>query len=224
AFNQHSLSPEIYQIEEVTLRSFTRLLIAIPVLCLAASSTAFAAGFSIFEQGAKATGMGGAFAATADDPSAIFYNVAGLAQQRHTAFSIGGTFINFSNEFVGDPNDAFSSGARGFYKHHTFVPPNAYAVVPLGGNFLSSSWKSGTTWNAGVLLKPGTWRIGAAYRGDMDLKFDGDLTVTQIPTCIAPFDALVKAGLPPNQGVKTTIPFPAVASLGIATTAIPNWD
>jgi len=290
------------------LRRFSRTWVVIAAFILVGGS-AFGSGFSIFEQGAKATGMGGAFAATADDPSAIFYNVAGLAQQRHTAFSIGGTFINFSNEFIGDPNDAFSSGARGFYKHHTFVPPNAYAVVPLGGNltfgvglmtpyglrtdwdnpwigrassrdanikvvsvepalawqsssgvfavgggveyrrgrviltsnvleknpfngrisdvagnFLSSSWKSGTTWNAGVLFKPGTWRIGAAYRGDMDLKFDGDLTVTQIPTGVAAFDALVKAGLPPNQGVKTTIPFPAVASIGIATTAIPNWD
>src|SRR5438128_4763185 len=111
-----------------------RFWLLVVVAALLTSGAAFGSGSSIFEQGAKATGMGGAFAATADDPSAIFYNVAGLAQQRHTAFSIGGTFINFSNEFVGDPNDAFSSGARGFYKHHTFVPPNAYAVVPLGGN------------------------------------------------------------------------------------------
>src|SRR5436190_17214408 len=120
--------------EEVTLRSLTKSLILISVLCLASGSTAFAAGFSIFEQGAKATAMGGAFAATADDPSAIFYNPAGIAQQRHLSVLAGGTIINFANEFSGDPNDAFSSGQKGFYKRHTFIPPNAYAIVPIGGN------------------------------------------------------------------------------------------
>jgi long-chain fatty acid transport protein len=289
------------------LRRFSRTWPLITALLIVASSSAFGSGFSIFEQGAKATAMGGAFAATADDPSAIFYNVAGLAQQRHVAFYAGGTAINFANEFTGDPNDAFSSGSKGFYKRHTFVPPNAYAIFPLGGNitvgvgvmapyglrtdwedpwigrqasrdanikvvsvepaiawqstsgvvaigagleyrrgrvilarnqlqanpfngrisdvassFLSSDWENGTTWNVGILLKPGTWRIGAAYRADMDLDFKGDLTVTQILTG-TPLDALVKAGLPPNQGVKTSIPFPAVASLGVASTALPNW-
>jgi long-chain fatty acid transport protein len=38
-----------------------------------------AAGFALFEQGAKGTAMGGAFAATADDPSAMFFNPAGNA-------------------------------------------------------------------------------------------------------------------------------------------------
>ncbi|MGA7992212.1 MAG: outer membrane protein transport protein [Thermoanaerobaculia bacterium] len=38
-----------------------------------------AAGFALFEQGSKATAMGGAFAATADDPSAMFFNPAGNA-------------------------------------------------------------------------------------------------------------------------------------------------
>src|SRR5690242_3997102 len=100
AFPRGPRISEIFQIEEVTLRSITRLLT--PVLCLAlssAASTAFAAGFSIFEQGAKATAMGGAFSATADDPSAIFYNVAGIAQQRSTTVMVGATGITFSNEF-----------------------------------------------------------------------------------------------------------------------------
>src|SRR3954469_10794700 len=101
---------------------------------LAMSSAAFGAGFGLFEQGAKATAMGGAFAATADDPSAIFYNPAGIAQQRHASFLAGGTVINFSNEFTGDPNDLFTSGSTGSYKRHTFIPPNAYAIVPIGQN------------------------------------------------------------------------------------------
>ena len=291
------------------MRRFSRTRVLVAALILLSAGAAFGSGFSLFEQGAKATGMGGAFAATADDPSAIFYNVAGLAQQRRTAFYAGGTLINFSNEFNGDPNDPFASGVTGHYKRHTFIPPNAYAIVPIGSNltfgvgvmapfglrtnwddpwvgrfasrdanikvasiepaiawqtasgnlaigagieyrrarvvlarnagqinpflgghisdvastFLNSDWENGTGWNVGILFKPGVWRLGASYRAPMTIDFKGDLTVTQIPTG-TPLDALVAAGLPPNQGISTSIPFPAILNAGIATTAIPNWD
>jgi len=121
------------------------------ILTCGVSAAAFGAGFSIFEQGAKATGMAGAFAATADDPSAIFYNPAGLAQQRSLTVLGGATFINFANEFVGDPNSEFTSGVEGNYNHHTFVPPNVYATIPIGGNLTLgigaySAWGLRTDW------------------------------------------------------------------------------
>jgi long-chain fatty acid transport protein len=53
----------------------------------------FGAGFSIYEQGAAAMGMAGAFTAKADDPSAIFYNPAGISQLEGTQISIGVTSI-----------------------------------------------------------------------------------------------------------------------------------
>jgi long-chain fatty acid transport protein len=293
------------------LRLFSRTRVLISALMILACGTALGSGFSIFEQGAKATGMGGAFAATADDPSAIFYNVAGIAQQRHMAFYSGGTLINFTNEFRGDPNDPFASGTTGHYDRHTFIPPNAYAIVPIGSSltfgigvtapfglrtdwqdpwvgrfvsrdanikvvsvepavawqnasgsvavgagveyrraravlnrnnalpginpfngklsdaanaYLSTDWESGIGWNVGILLKPGTWRFGASYRAPMDIDFNGDVTITQIPTGVPAIDAQVAAGLPPSQGAETTIPFPAIALFGIASSAIPNWD
>jgi long-chain fatty acid transport protein len=101
---------------------------------MGATGAAFASGFALFEQGAKATAMGGAFAATADDPSAIFYNVAGIAQLRQTQVLAGGTLINFSNSFTGSPNDPLTSGTKGQYRNHTFVPPNAYVVIPFQNN------------------------------------------------------------------------------------------
>jgi long-chain fatty acid transport protein len=55
------------------------------------------AGFGIFEQGTKATGMSNAFTAQADDPSAMFYNVGGLAFQNERDFMAGVTII-----FLGD--------------------------------------------------------------------------------------------------------------------------
>ena len=127
-----------------------RLTLVILMACLL-SASAFGAGFSIFEQGAKASGMAGAFVATADDPSAVFYNPAGLAQQRELSVLAGATFINFTNEFNGDPTSPVTSGVDAKYKRHTFVPPNMYAVVPIGNNLtlgvgVFAAWGLRTDW------------------------------------------------------------------------------
>ena len=49
------------------------------VACILGPVPAHAAGFSIFEQGARGMGFAGAFTAQAGDPSAIFHNAAGIA-------------------------------------------------------------------------------------------------------------------------------------------------
>jgi long-chain fatty acid transport protein len=113
------------------LRSL-RITLAATLTFVAAS--AFGAGFLIPEQGAKASSMSGAFAATADDPSAIFYNPAGLAQQRHMTAYAGTTLINFTNEFTGDPNSPVTAGTTASYKRHLFNVPNMYAALPIGNN------------------------------------------------------------------------------------------
>jgi len=147
------------------LRSL-RLILVTTIACLV-STVAFGAGFSIFEQGAKATGMAGAFAATADDPSAIFYNPAGLAQQRELTVLGGATFINFTNEFVGSPTDPFTAGTEGKYNRHTFVPPNVYVTIPIGKNLTFglgafSAWGLRTDWQD-------PW-VGRFVSRDADLK------------------------------------------------------
>jgi long-chain fatty acid transport protein len=106
----------------------------IALITLAVAPLGFAAGFSIFEQGAKATGMGGAFTATADDPSAIFYNVAGIAYQREITAMAGGTLIGFRNEFTGDRYEFPGPETTEGYEDHLFTPPNAYVIVPIGEN------------------------------------------------------------------------------------------
>lgn len=47
------------------------------------------AGFGLFEQGAKAMGMAGAFTAQADDPSLFFYNVGGLGWANQQQWALG---------------------------------------------------------------------------------------------------------------------------------------
>ncbi len=60
-----------------------------------------AAGFSLYEQGARALGMAGAFTAQADDPSAIFFNPAGLAQIDDRELLLSPNLIRYEIEYSG---------------------------------------------------------------------------------------------------------------------------
>jgi long-chain fatty acid transport protein len=62
---------------------------AMAALMVLHSGPAAGAGFGLFEQGAKAMGMAGAFTAQADDPSLFFYNVGGLGLANSTHWSLG---------------------------------------------------------------------------------------------------------------------------------------
>ena len=66
------------------------------VFCLAQVAPVFGLGFRNPDQGARATGQGEAFVAQADDPSAIYYNPAGLVQLPGTQIS-GGGYALFSH-------------------------------------------------------------------------------------------------------------------------------
>ena len=109
-------------------------LVALTLLFLAAAP-AYPAGFSIFAQGAKASGMGLAFTAVADDPSAIFYNPAGLGWQKHFSSYAGGSLLTkVTGEFEGaNPFPGTSFGVEDQHKT-SFLLPTFYAVVPLTSN------------------------------------------------------------------------------------------
>jgi long-chain fatty acid transport protein len=57
---------------------------------------AYGAGYAIYEQGAKAMALGGAFTARADDPSALFFNPAGILQLNGVQYYAGTTAIILS--------------------------------------------------------------------------------------------------------------------------------
>jgi long-chain fatty acid transport protein len=83
-----------------------RLLPRGAVLATAALSlvpvSASAAGFAIFEEGARGMGFAGAYTAQTEDGSAIFHNAAGIAFLKGTQIYIGGTLIHPSSDFTGD--------------------------------------------------------------------------------------------------------------------------
>ncbi len=136
--------------------ALVRALFAWALVTLAASP-AFAAGFGIFEHGSKAMGMGSAFTAQADDPSAMFYNAAGLAFQTQRAFELGTTLITADSKFHGLAPFP-GPGATGEQESSVFYPSHAYYVQPLtpGWTFgigfnspfgLTTEWKDPDTWS-----------------------------------------------------------------------------
>ena len=100
--------------------AFVAVSVSIPWTC-------FAAGFSIFEAGAKALGMGGAFTVQADDPSAIFFNPAGIADLEGTQLYLGVSTIFTGTSFAGvDPDPGY--GTTGETGTMVFPPINAYVT------------------------------------------------------------------------------------------------
>lgn len=99
------------------------------VALLAAPS--FAAGFGIFEQGSKAMGLAGAFTGQADDPSALFHNVGGLAFLDEQMFQVGVTLINVVESDFQGANPFPGAGVQESVMNTVFTPVHAYWIRPL---------------------------------------------------------------------------------------------
>jgi long-chain fatty acid transport protein len=92
---------------------------------------AFAGGFGLNEQGAKATGMANAFAAQADDPSAVYFNPAGIVQLEGTQVSIGTSFVMPRAKFQSStPAASDPLGFRGTSEGDTTNMDDKVAIVP----------------------------------------------------------------------------------------------
>lgn len=96
---------------------------------ISAAIPAAGAGFLIFEQGTQAMGMAGAFTAQANDGSALFHNVGGLAFLDNR-LDVGVTFVSPDSEFQGiEPFPG--STAVGEQESSIFYPPHLYFVRKL---------------------------------------------------------------------------------------------
>jgi len=109
--------------------------LSLVLLFLFVATPAFPSGFQIMSQGAKATGMGLAFSALADDPTAIFYNPAGLGWQEHFSAEVGFMGISkIKGDFRG-ANPFPGVGSDGDQHKTTFFIPTVFGVVPLTKDF-----------------------------------------------------------------------------------------
>lgn len=102
-----------------------RCFIPLILLCgIALTASAHAGGFQLNEHGARAMAQAGAFAARANDPSAIFFNPAGLSYLRGAHIMAGATFIAPVNSYYGPSN--LNSNEQWDMEKQVFYPPNLY--------------------------------------------------------------------------------------------------
>jgi long-chain fatty acid transport protein len=167
----------------------SRLLGALTLAAVVGTGTlAFGAGFKVSEQGAKAMGMGNAFAALADDPSALYFNPGGIAFLKGTQVSVGSMAIlvpqtEFSGTtplsgtapFTGDVF-AVDKAKRDIFITPTFYATYALETLPvtlgLGVNAiypLAKSWDNSSVFRnqvQNVSIKPINFQPTVAYRLD----------------------------------------------------------
>ncbi|NDV24802.1 OmpP1/FadL family transporter [Desulfovibrio sp. JC022] len=95
------------------------------------SNKAEAAGFAIYEWGARGNALGGAMIAKADDPSAIAWNPAGITQLEGTHIQAGVAMISPMMDLSTTYNGVStkSSGTK-----NVFFPPNAYITHQINDN------------------------------------------------------------------------------------------
>lgn len=144
-----------------------RLLLVAGVLSLLGAGAAQGGGFSIYEAGARATALGGAFTATADDGSAIFYNPAGLAFLEGMGVDLNLMPIVPTAEFTGvTPTDG-SDPASGITVDQSFPIPGLYFYRNEGdltwGVGLYAPFGLGVEW-----ANPDDW-VGRKVSYDVDL-------------------------------------------------------
>ena len=130
--------------------------LAAAALVLAAAGGAQAAGFNIYEAGARATALGCAFTATADDGSALFYNAAGLSFQNGQAVELNLMPIGPKFKFA-EAEDMGGDPATGEAVDKYYLAPGAFYTRNDGGDVsfgvgvyapfgLGVEWKHGDTW------------------------------------------------------------------------------
>lgn len=100
---------------------------AILVVLMFAATSAMAGGFRLPEAGAKAMGMGFAFTAQADDPSAIYFNPAGIIQLEGQNLKFGVTYIKENGgTFTGTTPITVSTSVTETQKDLDFFVPNLF--------------------------------------------------------------------------------------------------
>ena len=110
--------------------------LAFLVILLFSATSAMAGGFRLPEAGAKAMGMGFAFTAQANDPSAIYFNPAGIVQLEGNNAMVGVTYIKANGAtFTGITPLTGGASVSETQKDLDFFVPNAFFTRKASPNF-----------------------------------------------------------------------------------------
>lgn len=110
---------------------FPRVVLTLAIVGFLSSSPAFSSGFQVMTHGARATGMGLAYAGIGGDPTAIFFNPAGIGWMTHFESYVGANFLTRTDGGVVGANPYPGAGASANIDKQWFFFPDGYAVIPL---------------------------------------------------------------------------------------------
>lgn len=113
------------------------LLALVMAACL--SHPAFGEGFRILDQSASATAQGGAFAAQADDPSAVHYNPAAITDLPGLQMTAGTLLVNGGIDFRPSSGPAIEGDFGGTFAN---PPPSSFFMTTKPGDLGWSSFDS----------------------------------------------------------------------------------
>lgn len=156
-------------LSEVQMKKTIALLALSFLVLLGTYPLSHGAGFLIYEHGAAAMAMGGAFVAIANNPTAIFHNPAGLAWLEGTQISFGTTLIRPQNSLSlphwPDPTYKKVDGeSQWFYPSTFYISHKINDKLAAGFGFFTP-YGLGTKWPEDYPLKY------IAYRDDMKTFF-----------------------------------------------------
>ncbi|MGA7104694.1 MAG: OmpP1/FadL family transporter [Candidatus Deferrimicrobiaceae bacterium] len=153
--------------------------LAVLVMLVFSATSAMAAGFRLPEAGAKAMGMGFAFTAQANDPSAIYFNPAGIVQLEGQNVMVGVTYIRENGAgFTGTTPLTFNTGTGVFdiksetQKDLDFFVPNAFWTRKASPHF---------AYGVGIFSPFG---LGQEYENRVTSIFRNQVTNVEIQTLI----------------------------------------
>jgi long-chain fatty acid transport protein len=136
-------------LQEVTLKNLIQHVIGTLVLSVIVVCIALGGGYQLNEHGARAVGMGGAFVAQASDPSAIYFNPAGMTTLKGIHVLGGFNLIMPSTKFKGvGIMEAVETSA----KSQVFTPINVYGTYQVNdkitvGLGIYNPFGLGTEWD-----------------------------------------------------------------------------
>ena len=105
------------------LKSRHALILMVMVSIVCSAQLCFGAGFALYEGSARGNALGGALVGRADDPSALFYNPAGITQLPGTQMMAGATFIMPSTDVTTrTPAGSVTTSSSA----NTWIPPHFY--------------------------------------------------------------------------------------------------
>jgi long-chain fatty acid transport protein len=149
-------------------------MLAFLLVLLLSASTSFAAGFRLPEAGNKANAMGFAFTAQADNPSAIYFNPAGLTQLEKNNIALGVTYTNLPGaEFTGSTPLTGGATVSETQEDLSFFLPNMY--------FTHTNKARGIAYGVGIFTPFG---LGQEYQDPNTSIFRNQVTMVEIQTIV----------------------------------------